>query len=196
MKYFLISFILFFNISLFSQSKIILDSIYTCHIINNDLINTLDDFFLYEDSIWDYNQNNKTFIITIETIKQHENENNDSVTNIIHLLCLTSGFNQNTFKYFYTKDSTKSVIYYVTNYKNRKIVFILDEDAIFFIHCLVRLDYKILEKFYAIENIKYKRSIAKQLRSYWKFEYDGNCKYLNQIYAVNFKNVPLKLRKF
>ena len=139
MKYFLISFILFFNISLFSQSKIILDSIYTCHIINNDLINTLDDFFLYEDSIWDYNQNNKTFIITIETIKQHENENNDSVTNIIHLLCLTSGFNQNTFKYFYTKDSTKSVIYYVTNYKNRKIVFILDEDAIFFIHCLSKI---------------------------------------------------------
>ena len=196
MKYFLISIFLLINIHLFSQNKIIVDSIYTCHIINNDLIKTIDKFFLYEDSLWNYNQNNKTFTITIETIKQHEFENVDSVTNIIYLLCLRSGFKHNTFKYLYSQNCEKPIIYYVTNYKNRKIVFILDEDAIPFVECLLRLDNKIAVKVYPNEIFKYNRGKAKQLRTYWKFEYNKNCEQLPQIYSRNYKNVPLKLRKY
>lgn len=196
MKYFIIIFIIFYNINTFSQNKIIIDSVYICQIINDNLKKTIDQFFLYEDSVWGYNQYNKTFAITIETIKEHEIENLDSVTSINYVFCLTSGYTKNTFKYYYSSNDENPTIYYVTYYNNRKIVFLLDSDSRLFFECIVKCENKIAVKVYPIEMNKYRRKNAIQRRSYVKFFYNENCELSSKLVWRNYKDVPLELRKY
>ncbi|GEM_PF-2139386 len=194
MKYVIIILIFLYNFDAFSQNKAVIDSIYSCQIINDDFKKIIDQFFVYEDSVWGYNQYNKVFPITLETVNEYEIENLDSITGVNHLFCLLSGYKKTTFKFFYSSDRENPTIYYVTNYKNRKIVFLLDRNAIPFIECIVKPDNKVAVKMFPIEMNKPRRRYAKERRSYLKFSFNENCEFSSKLYWKNYKNVPLELR--
>ena len=61
MKYVIIILIFLYNFDAFSQNKAVIDSIYSCQIINDDFKKIIDQFFDYEDSVWGYYWRNKFY---------------------------------------------------------------------------------------------------------------------------------------